>query len=212
MWPILAIASLAVMAIALAGLMVAEALRSRRLVWWTKPVASAAFVALPFAWGGLADAAGWLVVAGLVLAFLGDFCLIPASEAIFRVGIVLFLLAHVAYGAAFVVLGVDPTRFTGAALLVLVAGVLLARWFVPHVPRALKPAVVAYVLVISMMLALAVGAGYAVAVPALAFYLSDVTVARHRFVAPEPLNRLVGLPLYYGAQAGLAALAAGVLR
>jgi hypothetical protein len=34
----------------------------------------------------------------------------------------------------------------------------------------------------------------------LAFYLSDLAVARDRFVARAFVNRLWGLPLYYAAQ------------
>jgi hypothetical protein len=37
-------------------------------------------------------------------------------------------------------------------------------------------------------------------VGALGFYLSDVFVARNRFIKPEYLNRFIGLPLYYGGQ------------
>jgi hypothetical protein len=40
----------------------------------------------------------------------------------------------------------------------------------------------------------------AVMAAAVAFYLSDVSVARDRFVAPGFDNRIWGLPLYYGAQ------------
>jgi hypothetical protein len=40
----------------------------------------------------------------------------------------------------------------------------------------------------------------AVMTAAVAFYLSDVSVARDRFVAPGFGNRIWGLPLYYGAQ------------
>lgn len=35
---------------------------------------------------------------------------------------------------------------------------------------------------------------------AFSFYLSDVFVARQRFVQPAFLNRLIGLPLYYLGQ------------
>jgi uncharacterized membrane protein YhhN len=35
---------------------------------------------------------------------------------------------------------------------------------------------------------------------AVAFYFSDVFVARDRFMKKEFLNRLVGLPLYYAGQ------------
>jgi hypothetical protein len=39
---------------------------------------------------------------------------------------------------------------------------------------------------------------------ALSFYVSDVFVARQRFVKSAFLNRLIGLPLYYGGQFMLA--------
>ncbi|MBW2297136.1 MAG: lysoplasmalogenase, partial [Deltaproteobacteria bacterium] len=35
---------------------------------------------------------------------------------------------------------------------------------------------------------------------ALSFYVSDLFVARDRFLKNESLNRLLGLPLYYGGQ------------
>ena len=44
---------------------------------------------------------------------------------------------------------------------------------------------------------------------ALAFYLSDLFVARHRFVQQGFSNRLAGLPLYYAGQFCLA-LSAGL--
>ena len=68
---------------------------------------------------------------------------------------------------------------------------------------------IAYIVVITAMLALAVGcwgrpAGGLRLAGATAFYLSDLAVARNRFVAPGPVNRAWGLPLYYGGQALLA--------
>jgi uncharacterized membrane protein YhhN len=39
-----------------------------------------------------------------------------------------------------------------------------------------------------------------VAAGAVLFYLSDLAVARHRFVKAEFLNRGIGLPLYYAGQ------------
>ena len=71
---------------------------------------------------------------------------------------------------------------------------------------------VAYLLAIGAMLALAwgaAGAGAPAAVPAgaTAFALSDLAVARERFVAPGRRSWLWGLPLYYGAQLALAASA-----
>jgi hypothetical protein len=39
---------------------------------------------------------------------------------------------------------------------------------------------------------------------AVGFYLSDLSVARDRFVVSEFVNRLWGLPLYYAAQVAMA--------
>ena len=66
-----------------------------------------------------------------------------------------------------------------------------------------------YMLVIGIMSALACGvtaAGgpWAVAVGALAFTASDISVARDRFVRHQFINRAWGLPLYYAAQLLLA--------
>jgi hypothetical protein len=46
---------------------------------------------------------------------------------------------------------------------------------------------------------------------AASFYFSDVFVARDRFLKPEFLNRLLGLPLYYLGQY-LLAFSVGLLR
>ena len=44
------------------------------------------------------------------------------------------------------------------------------------------------------------GASWWFVVGAVGFYCSDLFVARQAFVAPGPLNGLIGLPLYFGAQ------------
>jgi uncharacterized membrane protein YhhN len=72
-----------------------------------------------------------------------------------------------------------------------------------------KP-VAAYILVISAMVGGALAVGCAEEVPrsgqvyvligAIAFYLSDLCVARDQFVSEVFVNRLIGLPLYYFAQ------------
>lgn len=67
----------------------------------------------------------------------------------------------------------------------------------------------AYVVVISAMVACAAGAfgatgDAALLAGAVAFFLSDLAVARERFVARSFANKLWGLPLYYGAQLLLA--------
>lgn len=70
-----------------------------------------------------------------------------------------------------------------------------------------------YMAVIACMVAAAVsGSAHtgdgALAVGAVAFALSDLSVARERFVRPQLINLLWGLPLYYFAQVVLAVSAA----
>ncbi|HLE96752.1 MAG TPA: lysoplasmalogenase [Candidatus Thermoplasmatota archaeon] len=197
-----------------AGLLVAERRRFRPALWATKPGASAGLVLLALA-GGAPDAswARWVVV-GLALSFVGDLLLIPASQRVFRAGIAAFLLAHVAYVVAFVAHGVAWPWVLAAASALVAPGWLVARRLLPRVPRPLFRAVGAYMVVISAMVAAAAGAVGAGAPPwvlaaAVAFYVSDLAVARHRFVVEAYVNRAVGLPLYYGAQVAFAWWALG---
>ena len=69
--------------------------------------------------------------------------------------------------------------------------------------------VLAYVVIITLMVALASGMSWrwgmwAAVLGALIFYVSDIFVARERFVSPGPINGLIGLPLYYAGQLLLA--------
>jgi uncharacterized membrane protein YhhN len=96
-----------------------------------------------------------------------------------------------------------------AALAVLGIGILVMRWLRPHVPPTMQIPVYAYVVVISAMVVSAVGAVAAtgdarIVVGALMFYVSDLAVARDRFVASGFWNGACGLPLYFGAQLVLA--------
>jgi uncharacterized membrane protein YhhN len=94
----------------------------------------------------------------------------------------------------------------GVWIVLLAVGLgFVLRWLAPALPKDMVWPVRAYMLVIGLMSALACGvtaAGgpWAVAVGALAFTASDVSVARDRFVRHEFANRAWGLPLYYAAQ------------
>ena len=191
-------------------LLLAEQRGSLRGKWLTKPVASAGFLWLALAQGAMHSAYGRAVLVALLLSFLGDVLLIPKDKRIFLAGLVSFLLGHVAFGAAFLLRGVAPPPALIAAAL-LAPGVLwVALWLRPHLKGAMRIAVAAYVLVISAMVALAAGTfGHTfdprILVGAILFFLSDLFVARNRFVAPGFINRLLGLPPYYAAQLLLAA-------
>ncbi len=198
-------------AAAVVVLLLAEWRGSQTGKWVAKPLASCGFVAVAFAAGGASSPYGTWIVAGLVLSWLGDVLLIPNGQPkVFRTGVLSFLAGHVAYTAAFLVRGIDAGYAVAAAGLLVAIGLPIVRWLRPHIPVEMKGAAYAYVVVISVMAACAagtaaVGGRWSIAVGAWAFYASDLSVARDRFVGPSFTNRLWGLPLYYAAQLILAA-------
>lgn len=195
--------------VAVGWLLVAERRASRAGIWTWKPIASTGFVATALAAGALESPYGRLVLAALAFCWLGDVLLIPDDDRSFRFGIVAFLFGHVVFAAAFVRRGVDA-RATVLALAAQSPSVWLTlRWLVPHLRAGFRTAVPAYVVVISVMVATACGTFFAApCVPlvagALGFALSDIFVARDRFVRSELVNRVWGLPLYYVAELLLA--------
>ncbi len=166
----------------------------------SKVAASAGFVAV-----GLASSAGGryasLVLGGLLLSAVGDALLLSSRRRPFLAGIGVFLLAHVAYAAAFAPASRPSTPIAVALAL---AALAIVRWLWPHLADLRLP-VIAYAVAITAMLVLALGVeSRLVRVGAAIFYHSDLTVARDRFVREGFVNRLVGLPLYYAAQVLLA--------
>jgi len=202
-------AGCALTGLGLALLLLAEWRHSRVAVWVAKPLASLGFLGAAWAAGAVDTAYGRWVMAALVLSFAGDVLLIPAARASFLAGLVSFLLGHLAFACAFVVRGVAWVWVAVAAVAVLPAAALALRWLRPHVEAAMRTPVLAYVTVISTMVLFAAGTAGAgprpaILVGALAFYVSDLAVARQRFVARTFWNKFWGLPLYYGAQLVLA--------
>jgi uncharacterized membrane protein YhhN len=170
-----------------------------------KPVASAGFVGVALSAGALDSTYGSWVFLGLMLGAAGDVLLLGVSRGAFVAGLAAFLLGHVAYVAAFVTVGLHGpvALIVGSAAMVI--GAFVFVWVYPHLERAMIAPVAAYIVVISTMVATAAASVVPVVILAsAAFYLSDLSVARDRFVAPGFINRVWGLPLYYGAQLLLA--------
>lgn len=197
-----------------AALLVALKTKRHALQWVLKPLAAACFVAAGLLSGALASAWGTTLFVGLVLAALGDVLLIPKGKRAFLAGLTSFLLGHVAYAIAFAIRGVDVLSTLGAGVVLAVIAAPVLRWLWPHVDTKMRGPVLAYVAVITVMVALAAGTVGAhgdarILAGAIGFYLSDLAVARDRFVAPGFANRAWGLPLYFAAQLVLAWAAGG---
>jgi uncharacterized membrane protein YhhN len=178
---------------------------SRRGTCIIKPLASVGFVGCALAAGAWSSAYGRWVLMALVLCWLGDLFLLSRQIPPFRAGLFSFLAAHLCYAAAFLLMGPNWPSVAPAVILVGGVGWVVWQWLSPHVHPPMKSPVMAYILVISLMVVLGVGVfgrrGQAVFLAApLAFYLSDLAVARDRFIEPGFANRLWGLPLYYTAQ------------
>jgi uncharacterized membrane protein YhhN len=202
-------------------LLLAEARGSFVLRAIGKVGASASFLAFGWAAGLLhAGTPGAAVAVALGLAAAGDLLLLGTARGPFLAGLVAFLLGHLGYLVAFAFLGFVPV-VTLLALAVLGGAAALVWRRLRDPVRRLRGPVLAYVAVITAMVAMAAGSFAAIPtqparagllLAAVLFYLSDLCVARQRFVTADPRNRYVGLPLYYAAQllfAGLTPLVAG---
>ncbi len=175
-----------------------------------KGLSSAGFVGLALALGATRDPYGRWILAGLLLSLVGDLLLLLNARRALFLGLGAFLLAHLAYLAAFWVRGLAPVWTLIALAVLTVPRWKVLHWLLPAIDGpGMRRAVTLYASVITLMLAAAAGTaaawpGWRILTGALLFYLSDLFVARQRFVAPGLTNRLIGLPLYYAGQVLLA--------
>jgi uncharacterized membrane protein YhhN len=181
-----------------------------------KPIASLAFVAVGFlalvsceppigAWG---EYQLWISV-GLVLGVAGDIALLGKSSGAFLAGLTAFLLGHIAYIVAFAQLAPPASWIDIRALLPLVVGGTALALLWPRLGDMRLP-VIGYVIAIVTMMAAAIAAAQITSVPeqnrmllvvgAALFFVSDLAVARDKFVGASFVNRAWGLPAYYAGQ------------
>ena len=194
----------ALLALAIVTLVTSEVKSFRLGVWLFKPAASTLFVIGALRAGAWETSYGQLMLLGLAFSWAGDLLLIPKRPPFFLCGLGSFLLAHLAYGGAFLQLplAILPLIVAAIAMALIARHILQRLW--PFVPNRVRPAILLYFGAISLMVALAGGtlatAGAQLIGGALLFAASDLFVARHRFVRPGVTNKLWGLPLYYAAQ------------
>jgi uncharacterized membrane protein YhhN len=192
-------------AAAVAGLLVAERAAAGPARALCKTGASAAFVATALALGATGSPYGRLVLAALLLGALGDVLLLSRRDRAFLGGLLAFLASHVVFAAAFLQAGVSPVALAWAGAAAAAAGVAAQRWLRPHLGAKDRVPVGAYLVVVLAMAVVAMGHAaargtWSVALAGVVFALSDLAVARDRFVTSAFVNRAWGLPAYYAAQ------------
>ena len=147
-----------------------------------------------------------MLAAALMFSLLGDVALMFSGY--FIEGLVAFLLAHLAYIALFRQ-GVSWFAHRKALAVTLAIGLAMYVFlWVGGLPRELRLPVAAYVLVIALMAAQALGRASVlkdrrsmwVGAGACFFMASDALLATNRFVTPLPLSQLWVLGTYYAAQ------------
>ena len=173
--------------------------------WGGKMAASTVFVLFAVYLDALESVHGQALMVALLCSWIGDLLLLPSKGKWFLYGLVSFLLAHIAFALCFIQRGIDTGQLllpgAGVGLLVLV----ISYWLLPHVEKEMKLPVLGYMAAIVVMVILAFATHHhlpnaAIPVAACLFLVSDLFVARDRFVKKEAWNRIIGTPLYFGAQ------------
>jgi uncharacterized membrane protein YhhN len=146
-------------------------------------------------------------VAALVLSLAGDvFLMLP--EDLFVFGLAAFLLGHIAYIVGMHVDGVEGPRFLVGIVLVMgvlaVVGTIILRGVRAGPDPKMAGPVVAYMFVISAMVASAIGVGHVTAIAGAGlFYVSDALIAWNRFLRETRHARVAIMVTYHLAQAAL---------
>jgi uncharacterized membrane protein YhhN len=175
-----------------------------------KLIAATAYIAAAWSLSAMDSGYGRVLLLGMAFCWMGDLLLVSNnSRSLFLLGLASFLLGHVAYIGAFAVTGVSLPAVLGAGLVMAVFAWAVLRWLKPHLDDRMRRPVWLYVIAISLMMAMAIGVyandgNWLIPLGALLFLLSDLAVARDRFIAPGFINRAWGLPVYFSGQMVLA--------
>ena len=180
----------------------------RWVVYVCKPLATTLILLLALATGGDDRVYTALIVVGLACSLAGDiFLMLPQDR--FIPGLVSFLIAHLAYIAAFVLAADRPWSGTSVLPLLplLVYGFAVFAILRPHLGQLMVP-VLAYMIVILLMAwwAIEYARQYptpgplAAALGALLFVISDSILAVNRFARSFRAAQALILGTYFAAQ------------
>ncbi len=190
-----------------------------------KPVASMGFILIaiapflehqPYAW--LNSQLHQYLLIALILSFIGDMFLLGRSQWAFLVGLISFWLAHAFYFIS-LYLGVEYANSIDilyeflSLLFFCIVGVYILSFGIFYyisefVPKTLRVPAFSYVCLIALMFSGCIAFAFSLPskpwITVMAgglFWISDLSVARERFMNGGFWNRVWGLSFYYIAQA-----------
>ena len=192
-----------------AALLMSELRNHRRAQILFKPLAALGFILLALTYGAFGSLYGQVILAGWIFCAAGDVCLLSRkSQAAFLLGMGAFALGHLAYLSAFVTVQADlvSAKMMIVSVVAIFGGYGFYSWLKPHLPQDMRVPVALYSVLIIVMVIRAFGLPWAEAlrfapIAAVMFAVSDMFVARDRFVTRDAKNALAITPLYFGAQA-----------
>ncbi len=175
----------------------------RQIEKWAKPAVMVVLIAAALLIPADSEAIRWAIVAGLIFGLAGDVLLffdrfIPGAAA--------FLVGHLAYVVALLMVPQEPRGLLVGAVIILLVAVFVGRPIVAGAwakSRTLGGIVAAYMLVIGIVVILAIGSNsLVVEIAALLFLTSDALLAWARFVGSAPGGRVAVMVTYQLAQVG----------
>ncbi|MCI0476743.1 MAG: lysoplasmalogenase [Anaerolineales bacterium] len=197
----------------------AEFHKKQRAIYFLKPLSTLTVIAvacLSFLepMQNLTYAVG--VIVGLLFCFGGDIALMfQEKRKAFMLGLILFLLGHIAYAIVFGLLGRFSAWDILSTIVLLITGIGFYRVIKSNL-GALRVPVIVYIVVISVMVSRALSTfaspvftnaqAWLIVSGAILFYISDLILAAARFWKPWRYHR-ISLAFYYSGQL-LIALAA----
>lgn len=208
--------SLSVLAVVVVGALAVFS-AERRMTWLHVPTKPLTTALLFWVVGWPATRLAIWVDVGIALSLVGDVALLGQGRGAFLVGLAAFLLAHLAYVAAFARVAVWSPHVAVVAVATVAATAVVLR-ATREGTVGMRGPTVAYGLVISAMViaAFATLGGPLPTAPlaaggAILFYASDASLALNKFRRPIPHAALLTLGLYWIGQIGIALAARGAI-
>jgi len=185
----------------------------RKLEFVVKPAVMVCLFIWLYTTAGLQGALLWFGI-GILFSLAGDISLIFIDR-FFMVGLIVFLLGHIAYLIRFNIPFPETLGVWAIAIAIVIglSSVRLIRRIVEGVrknqPRLVLPVIV-YSTIITLMLLSALltlfrpewksTPAYLVSFGAFLFFLSDIVLAWNRFVSPIKNSRMINIGVYHLAQ------------